>query len=63
MDYDGREHCGKRSIACGNSFLICAHFSPGLDDAKNTAKLAWRMMCDGCILNITKTLDQVTLEL
>ncbi|ELU02084.1 hypothetical protein CAPTEDRAFT_224647 [Capitella teleta] len=30
----------------------------GLDDAKNTAKLAWRMMCDGCILNITKTLDQ-----
>ncbi|CAH1795256.1 unnamed protein product [Owenia fusiformis] len=29
----------------------------GLDDAKNTAKLAWRMMCDGCIIKITKSLD------
>ncbi|GFR99455.1 ERI1 exoribonuclease 2 [Elysia marginata] len=29
----------------------------GLDDAKNTAKLAWRMICDGCIMAITKSLN------
>ncbi|KAK2155974.1 hypothetical protein NP493_2015g00013 [Ridgeia piscesae] len=28
----------------------------GLDDARNTAKLAWRMICDGCLMTITKTL-------
>ncbi|KAI8797038.1 ERI1 exoribonuclease 2 isoform X2 [Biomphalaria glabrata] len=28
----------------------------GLDDARNTAKLAWRMICDGCIMNITKVI-------
>lgn len=28
----------------------------GLDDAKNTARLAWRMICDGCIMMITKSL-------
>ncbi|XP_053326750.1 ERI1 exoribonuclease 2 [Spea bombifrons] len=31
----------------------------GLDDSRNTAKLAWRMICDGCVLKITKSLDQV----
>ncbi|KAL3876810.1 hypothetical protein ACJMK2_034604 [Sinanodonta woodiana] len=28
----------------------------GLDDARNTAKLAWRMMCDGCVMKITKNI-------
>ncbi|RUS89212.1 hypothetical protein EGW08_003022 [Elysia chlorotica] len=28
----------------------------GLDDAKNTARLAWRMICDGCVMAITKSL-------
>ncbi|KAK3774556.1 hypothetical protein RRG08_016926 [Elysia crispata] len=28
----------------------------GLDDAKNTARLAWRMICDGCNMTITKSL-------
>lgn len=28
----------------------------GLDDAKNTANLAWRMICDGCDMKITRTL-------
>uniref|UniRef100_A0AAY4B7L5 ERI1 exoribonuclease 2 n=1 Tax=Denticeps clupeoides TaxID=299321 RepID=A0AAY4B7L5_9TELE len=32
----------------------------GLDDARNTARLAWRMMTDGCFLKITKTLDRVS---
>ncbi|XP_077979487.1 ERI1 exoribonuclease 2-like [Glandiceps talaboti] len=27
----------------------------GLDDARNTARLAWRMICDGCTMNITKS--------
>ena len=27
----------------------------GLHDARNTAKLAWRMICDGCIMCVTKT--------
>uniref|UniRef100_A0A7M4EF54 ERI1 exoribonuclease 2 n=1 Tax=Crocodylus porosus TaxID=8502 RepID=A0A7M4EF54_CROPO len=31
----------------------------GLDDSRNTACLAWRMICDGCVLEITKSLDKV----
>ncbi|XP_053712565.1 ERI1 exoribonuclease 2 [Synchiropus splendidus] len=30
----------------------------GLDDARNTAQLAWRMMRDGCVMKITRTLDR-----
>lgn len=32
----------------------------GLDDARNTARLAWRMMTDGCFMKITKSLDRVS---
>nr|XP_023670792.1 ERI1 exoribonuclease 2 isoform X3 [Paramormyrops kingsleyae] len=32
----------------------------GLDDARNTAHLAWRMITDGCVLKLTKTLDRVS---
>ncbi|XP_071797658.1 ERI1 exoribonuclease 2-like [Asterias amurensis] len=28
----------------------------GLDDARNTASLAWRLMCDGCLMKITRTM-------
>ncbi|NXN92785.1 ERI2 exoribonuclease, partial [Rhinopomastus cyanomelas] len=31
----------------------------GLDDSRNTARLAWRMICDGCVLKVTKSLDKV----
>ncbi|XP_067912574.1 ERI1 exoribonuclease 2 [Heterodontus francisci] len=31
----------------------------GLDDARNTARLAWQMICDGCTMKITKSLDMV----
>lgn len=31
----------------------------GLDDARNTARLAWRMISDGCVMQITKSLDGV----
>uniref|UniRef100_A0A8C8VF43 ERI1 exoribonuclease family member 2 n=1 Tax=Pelusios castaneus TaxID=367368 RepID=A0A8C8VF43_9SAUR len=31
----------------------------GLDDSRNTACLAWRMICDGCVMKITKSLDKV----
>jgi len=32
----------------------------GLDDARNTARLAWRMINDGCVMQITKSLTAVT---
>lgn len=31
----------------------------GIIDARNTARLAYRMICDGCVLNITKTMSGV----
>ncbi|KAM9305526.1 ERI1 exoribonuclease 2 [Gastrophryne carolinensis] len=31
----------------------------GLDDSRNTARLAWRMICDGCVMKITKSLEKV----
>ncbi|NXF03023.1 ERI2 exoribonuclease, partial [Smithornis capensis] len=30
----------------------------GLDDSRNTARLAWRLICDGCVLKVTKSLDE-----
>ncbi|XP_072022118.1 ERI1 exoribonuclease 2-like [Amphiura filiformis] len=30
----------------------------GLDDSRNTAKLAWRMICDGCVMKITRTMQR-----
>ncbi|NXD09108.1 ERI2 exoribonuclease, partial [Nothocercus nigrocapillus] len=30
----------------------------GLDDSRNTARLAWRMICDGCVLKVTKSLNK-----
>ncbi|KAM3864622.1 ERI1 exoribonuclease 2 [Diretmus argenteus] len=32
----------------------------GLDDARNTAQLAGRMMSDGCVMKITRSLDRVS---
>ncbi|NWW73641.1 ERI2 exoribonuclease, partial [Climacteris rufus] len=34
----------------------------GLDDSRNTARLAWRLICDGCVLKITKSLDKAHLK-
>ncbi|XP_072838648.2 ERI1 exoribonuclease 2 isoform X1 [Pogona vitticeps] len=31
----------------------------GMDDSRNTARLAWRMIRDGCVMKITKSLDKV----
>lgn len=36
------------------------HTFEGLDDSRNTARLAWRLICDGCVLKITKSLDKVS---
>uniref|UniRef100_A0A8C0FD58 ERI1 exoribonuclease 2 n=1 Tax=Bubo bubo TaxID=30461 RepID=A0A8C0FD58_BUBBB len=33
----------------------------GLDDSRNTARLAWRLICDGCVLKVTKSLDKVSI--
>lgn len=29
-----------------------------MDDSRNTARLAWRLICDGCVLKVTKSLDK-----
>uniref|UniRef100_A0A8B9J462 GRF-type domain-containing protein n=1 Tax=Astyanax mexicanus TaxID=7994 RepID=A0A8B9J462_ASTMX len=34
----------------------------GLDDARNTARLAWRMVTDGCVLKITKSLNRAPVK-
>ncbi|XP_009950789.1 PREDICTED: ERI1 exoribonuclease 2, partial [Leptosomus discolor] len=34
----------------------------GLDDSRNTARLAWRLICDGCVLRVTKSLDKVSVH-
>ncbi|NWH64322.1 ERI2 exoribonuclease, partial [Geococcyx californianus] len=34
----------------------------GLDDSRNTARLAWRLMCDGCVLKVTKSLEKAHLK-
>ncbi|XP_008939222.1 PREDICTED: ERI1 exoribonuclease 2, partial [Merops nubicus] len=34
----------------------------GLDDSRNTARLAWRLICDGCVLKVTKSLDKVSIQ-
>ncbi|XP_074821431.1 ERI1 exoribonuclease 2 isoform X1 [Natator depressus] len=48
IEFAGREH---------SEFMIIS--SEGLDDSRNTARLAWRMICDGCVMKITKSLDKV----
>lgn len=37
-------------------FVICS----GLDDARNTAQLAARMMRDGCVMKVTRSLTRVS---
>ncbi|KAG7492031.1 hypothetical protein MATL_G00009790 [Megalops atlanticus] len=32
----------------------------GLDDARNTAHLAWRMITDGCLMKVTRSLNRVS---
>ncbi|XP_064009893.1 ERI1 exoribonuclease 2 isoform X2 [Pogoniulus pusillus] len=34
----------------------------GLDDSRNTARLAWRLIRDGCVLKVTKSLDKAHLK-
>ncbi|KAM9492885.1 ERI1 exoribonuclease 2 isoform 1-T1 [Salvelinus alpinus] len=34
----------------------------GLDDARNTSHLAWRMMRDGCVMKITRSLERAPLK-
>lgn len=41
----------------GIEFLGREHF--GLDDSRNTAFLAWKMIRDGCVMKITRSLNKV----
>ncbi|KAB1263049.1 ERI1 exoribonuclease 2, partial [Camelus dromedarius] len=42
----------------GIKFLGREHF--GLDDSRNTALLAWKMIRDGCLMKITRSLNTVS---
>ena len=47
------------SPVCWKTIIIiaqCVPYLSGLDDSRNTAKLAYRMIQDGCIMKVTKTL-------
>uniref|UniRef100_A0A8C3VZT7 ERI1 exoribonuclease 2 n=1 Tax=Catagonus wagneri TaxID=51154 RepID=A0A8C3VZT7_9CETA len=41
----------------GIEFLGREHF--GLDDSRNTAFLAWKMIRDGCVMKVTRSLNKV----
>lgn len=38
--------------------VIIMHVHVGIDDARNTAKLCYRMVRDGCRLDITKCIQK-----
>lgn len=40
--------------------LMLLIVSSGLDDARNTAQLAARMMRDGCVMKVTRSLTRVS---
>ena len=47
----------------GHNLSMCLSFfsiSSGLDDSRNTAQLAARMMRDGCVMKITRSLERVS---
>lgn len=39
---------------------FCGRQHSGLDDSRNTAQLAWRMMKDGCVMKLTRTQERVS---
>lgn len=43
----------------GSSWVLLPPFV-GLDDSRNTAQLASKMMRDGCVMKITKSLGRVS---
>ena len=46
-------------VSCTVLAVACTVLALGLDDARNTAQLAWRMMKEGCVMKITRSLAQV----
>ena len=56
MAFVGQEHSGEAVLfTLGLNFTLLNFL--GIDDARNTAKLCYRMVRDGCKLNITKSID------
>ena len=62
----GMVHC-LGFIVCSLQFLVALNvrfyemshvFHAGLDDAKNTARICARMVSDGCLLKITKSIHE-----
>uniref|UniRef100_A0A8V0Z406 ERI1 exoribonuclease 2 n=1 Tax=Gallus gallus TaxID=9031 RepID=A0A8V0Z406_CHICK len=59
LAFVGREHSARIFTVVAISVQLHEFFlSVGLDDSRNTARLAWRLICDGCVLKITKSLDK-----
>ena len=59
IPFTGREHCGRHRVSYYTLYsrsLCSLLWCVGLDDARNTAKLCYRLVKDGCRLNITKSL-------
>ena len=55
--WQGTLRCVVLSILTSSIVLCVFEFSrAGLDDARNTAKLCYRLVKDGCRLNITRSL-------
>ena len=46
-------------IAVTGSLMICMYLVTGIDDTRNTASLVMRMISDGCVLAVTKSLERV----
>lgn len=73
IQFEGREHSGTQKVLDLSkklnpnlkkkknidSFRLASPFV-GLDDSRNTAQLAARMMRDGCVMKITRSLARVS---
>ncbi|XP_072416023.1 ERI1 exoribonuclease 2 isoform X1 [Chiloscyllium punctatum] len=55
----GRKPKGLNGALQDLGIMFLGREHSGLDDARNTAHLAWQMICDGCTMKITKSLDRV----
>ncbi|GAB1609357.1 hypothetical protein Ahia01_001221200 [Argonauta hians] len=58
-NFYGRKPNGLNGALQELGFSFQGRQHSGLDDARNTAKLAWRMIQDGCQMKVTKTLSEV----
>ena len=58
-------HMLERNFFATLLLLVCAYvcLCVGIDDAKNTARLCYRMVCDGCLMTITKSIAKTPVRM